>query len=107
MRPAFRLFYLNSKQGSRTSIVAAVAKIPQGVIYLQPYWQPSSKNKLKSELQPNQCSFNRWYNEPFPLFEMIGPYIGHAITDPRLPRDIESSSSALWNACEKVTGLSQ
>jgi len=107
LRPAFRLFYLNSKQGSRTSIVAAVAKIPQGVIYLQPYWQPSSKNKLKSELQPNQCSFNRWYNEPFPLFEMIGPYIGHAITDPRLPRDIEISSLALWNACEKVTGLSQ
>ena len=97
-----RHLYLTPKQGASTSIAAAVGNLPLGTVYLQPYWLPQwntvwGGGRLRS-------SFGRQYRCPFPVFEAMGPYVGHAVTDPRLPDDCDASSKALWDVCEDIVG---
>ncbi|KAL7537105.1 hypothetical protein ACHAXR_009170 [Thalassiosira sp. AJA248-18] len=98
MQRAYKLVYLSPQQGSSTSIAGAIGAMPKDAIYLQPYWQPRQKRQ-------SRLSVRRWYSLPFPMTEMLGPYVGHAITEPRLPLDGcggYKSSEALWNVCEKL-----
>ena len=106
--PVFSLIYIDSKEGSRTSLVAAVGNLPKDAVYLQPYWQPWIKRNYQSSQHDSALSsFRKWYRVPFPLFEMLGPYIGHSIADPRLPGDVDKCSSALWNVCQVSVGFSE
>lgn len=100
-----RHLYLTTKQGSSTSVAAAVGNLPIGAVYLQPYWQPQAN--AVSMTEPQESSFYRWYKCTFPVFESMGPYIGHAVTDPRLPDDVGASSAALWNVCEDLVGYNK
>eukprot|EP00559_Dactyliosolen_fragilissimus_P008012 CAMPEP_0184869938 /NCGR_PEP_ID=MMETSP0580-20130426/35881_1 /TAXON_ID=1118495 /ORGANISM="Dactyliosolen fragilissimus" /LENGTH=166 /DNA_ID=CAMNT_0027371769 /DNA_START=115 /DNA_END=615 /DNA_ORIENTATION=- len=102
VRPIFRLIYLNNQQGSTTSIAAAVGRLPSHAVYLQPYWQPRSSSSVFNSKSSFAPSFQTWYALPFPLFEMLGPYVGFAITDPRLPRNTDDASLALWKASEEL-----
>lgn len=100
----FRLIYLTSRQGSQTSVAAAVGNVPRGV-YLQPYWQP---RKSTSRRDHHPVSFSRSFGLPFPAFEMLGLFIGHAITEARLPDDGKDglvSASAMWKVCSEIVEL--
>ena len=87
--PIFRLVYLNNRQGSHTSIAAAVGQFETLPLYLQPYWLPVQDMT------------------PFPLFEMLGPFEGSVVTKPRLPVKDRGAvaAGALWNACEELTEI--
>jgi len=102
---AVRHLYLTSKQGSSTSVAAAIGNLPSGAVYLQPYWLPQS-NTI-SAIDGQKSSFSRWYKCPYPVFEMMGPYIGHAVTDPRLPADEITSAAALWDVCEDLVAYNK
>ena len=95
------VIYLTSKQGSSTSFAASVGVLPKGAIYLQPYWQPWGRKP--SSISNSNSSFARWFKLPVPFTEMLGLYIGHAITECRLPP--KESSLAMWNVCEEIVGL--
>jgi NAD(P)-dependent dehydrogenase (short-subunit alcohol dehydrogenase family) len=83
VRYIFGFFYLDSRQGCYTSLAAALCYFDESVEYLQPYWLPAS----------------------FPMYEMMGPFIGYRPTKPRLPHDGGSKSAqCLWKASEKLTG---
>jgi NAD(P)-dependent dehydrogenase (short-subunit alcohol dehydrogenase family) len=105
-----RILYLDSKQGAATSIAGAVSKLPEGAVYLQPYWQPFKNVRQKvsegltNSVGLNRSFGNRWYSIPVPLTEMLGSCIGYAITEPRLPLDPDGSSDALWKVCEELVG---
>lgn len=94
--PIFRLLYLNCDQGSYTTVAAVLNDFPDDTIYLQPYWLPT----------PRKINGSNSYSCPFPPFEMLGPFSGYAVTQPRLPSDggLESSES-LWAVCEKLFDL--
>jgi NAD(P)-dependent dehydrogenase (short-subunit alcohol dehydrogenase family) len=99
----FKRIYLNSKQGSSTSLAAAIGNVPEGAIYLQPYLQPFS---VKEKLQRGVSSFRRWYSTPHPLFEMLGPYVGYAVTEPRLPDNIDDvCGPSMWEVSDELVGL--
>ncbi len=102
-RKLYGMVYLTPKQGSSTSIAGSVGNLPTDAIYLQPYWQPTLfKRKMHSAIQ----SFERIYPLPFPMFEMLGPYISHSVTAPRLPADGcggYKSAMQLWDVCENLT----
>jgi len=99
----YRMVYLTPKQGSSTSIAGSVGNFPIDAIYLQPYWQPTIfRSKMHSAIQ----SFQRSYPLPFPMFEMLGPYISHSVTVPRLPADGcggYKSAGQLWDVCDNLT----
>jgi len=95
------LIYLTPNQGATTSIAAAVGDLPKSAVYLQPYWQPWGKRKLLPKA--NATSFSDCYSLPVPFTEMMGIYIGYAVTDCRLPP--YRSSTAMWNVCEDLVGL--
>ena len=98
----YSLVYLTPQQGSSTSIAGSIGKLPIDAIYLQPYWQPTFRRKMHSTIE----SFQRSYPLPFPMFEMLGPYISHSVTVPRLPLDGcggYKSSGQLWNVCDGLT----
>ena len=101
IEPMFRLLFLTPAQGSSAVLAAAIGcKIPKSVIYLQPYWLPTKSTICQgTDMNKNWC-----YECPFPAFEIIGPYVGHAATEPRLPqKDRGAQSSAeLWSACEDI-----
>jgi hypothetical protein len=91
MRAIFRRIYLSPQQGSSTSIAASIIDIDQeedDVQYLQPYWLPSSRRR-----------------PPYPMFEMLGPYVGYQLTTPRLPtNDLgQKASENLFTVCEELT----
>eukprot|EP00984_Skeletonema_dohrnii_P007672 scaffold2799_cov117-Skeletonema_dohrnii-CCMP3373.AAC.14 len=97
----YRMVYLTPKQGSSTSIAGSIGNLPIDAIYLQPYWHPFMR-RMHSTIQ----SFQRSYPLSFPMFEMLGPYIGHSVSVPRLPADGcggYKSSGQLWDACEGLT----
>ena len=95
--------YLDTKQGSSTSLVSAIGNLPKEAMYLQPYCQPFSWKK--GETAPTS-SFTRWYSTPHPMFEMLGPYIGFAVTEPRLPDNLDMvCAPALWGVSEELVGL--
>jgi NAD(P)-dependent dehydrogenase (short-subunit alcohol dehydrogenase family) len=88
----YKLVYLSSRQGCRTTVDAATNEnlgVPSNelAVYLQPYWNPSLPRSKPM----------------FPLFEMLGPFLGSVPASPRLPSHGESASAALWDACEAVT----
>lgn len=98
VRPVFHMLYLSPKKGSTTSVAGAVGCLPDSAMYLQPYWMPYHTSALT-----NNKSSRVAYPCPFPLFEMLGIYIGHAVTRPRLPIDGgKMSGEALWCACEEI-----
>ena len=100
----FKHVYLDTKQGSSTSLAAAIGNIPKGAIYLQPYWQPFSLKE--SAKKPVPSSFKQWYSTPHPSFEMLGPYVGFAVTEPRLPYNLdEVCAPALWSVSEELVGI--
>ena len=93
----FRLIYINNQQGCQTSVAAAVCDLPSktsqergdGTPYLQPYpivWDPQ---------QP-----------AFPPLEMLAPFAGPVITQPRLPADGggAAAAKAMWEASVELTG---
>jgi len=83
MVPLFRLLYLTNRQGCQTSVAACVEDLPDDVLYLQPYWQRSSKLT------------------PWPPTEMLGPFVGFQHVPPRLPSDGgELFADALWRFSE-------
>jgi hypothetical protein len=85
----FRRIYLTPEQGCTTSVAASVLDLEEDAIYLQPYLLP----------------FQRRDSPPYPLFEMLGPYVGYRVTQPRLPDDggLEAGKS-LFAVCEELTG---
>jgi retinol dehydrogenase-12 len=98
----YSLVYLTPKQGSSTSIAGSIGNLPIDAIYLQPYWHPTFRRKMHSANR----SFQRSYPLSFPMFEMLGPYISHSVTVPRLPADGcggYKSSGQLWEVCEGLT----
>ena len=90
MKAIFRRIYLSPQQGSSTSVAASILDFDdnQDIQYLQPYWIPSSSKR-----------------PPYPMFEMLGPYVGYKVTTPRLPtHDMgEKASESLFTVCEELT----
>lgn len=86
----FGLIYLTSVQGCSTSVAAATQDFGKdNVEYLQPYYLP------------------KWMKVAFPALEMLGPYVGWRITEPRLPEDGANGLNAaahLWKASEELAG---
>ena len=86
--PLFKLLYLTNTQGCHTSVAAAVSEdLPDNAFYLQPYHQ----------VRPSVA--------PFPPLEMLGVFVGHLVTRPRLPNDGtdgQLSSQVLWETSEKL-----
>ncbi|CAB9504860.1 WW domain-containing oxidoreductase [Seminavis robusta] len=81
--------FLNNQQGSYTSVAASVLdNLPPDVIYLQPYHQVQGSSST-----------------PFPVFEMLGPFVGYQAIQPRLPKDGtngELTARILWNVSEDL-----
>jgi NAD(P)-dependent dehydrogenase (short-subunit alcohol dehydrogenase family) len=87
----FRLLYLTPQQGCQTSVAASVLDFDTSdMLYLQPYRLPPRRNKSAP---------------PFPMFEMLGPFMGYRETKTRLPHDggVQASNS-LFEVCEELTG---
>jgi NAD(P)-dependent dehydrogenase (short-subunit alcohol dehydrogenase family) len=104
MELVHKALYLTPKQGCITSIVAALGKLPPKAVYLQPYWQPFSSTSADLLVNPS-LSFSNWFTVKYPFSEMLGPYVGYAITDPRLPTDVDASSAALWRSCGELVHI--
>lgn len=93
----FRQLYLTPEQGCQTSVAAAVLEwnnnevAPSGqTIYLQPYRLPPQRAGKTTA--------------PFPMLEMLGPYMGFRLTTPRLPKDCGvRASQSLFEVCEELT----
>lgn len=85
--PVFQLLYLTTAQASSSVFTAATSLRCSNLTYFQPYWLPKSISST-----------------PFPVFEMLGPFVGSLATAPRLPQGDDSTKSAenLWMACEEV-----
>jgi hypothetical protein len=81
--------YLNNAQGCQTSVAACIGDFPAEDMYLQPYWVPPSFR----------------HKPAIPWMEMLGPFVGHAVTKPRLPEDADAAAKALWTISEQVTGV--
>jgi len=94
------MLFLSTKQGSSTSLASAVGDLPKDALYLQPYWQPGKRKVLSN----SKAMPWLWYPRPHPITEMMGVYVGFAVTDCRLPPSPESRY-ALWNVCEELVGL--
>ncbi len=100
----YSLLYLTTQEGASTSIAGSICKLPTDAIYLQPYRQPTFRKG--SSTVGGIKSLERSYSLPFPMFEMLGPYISHSVTTPRLPADGSGgykSSEQLWDVCESLT----
>ena len=110
MKKLYRIFYLTSKQGSTTSVAASIMDFDNlrdgdapdsNAIYLQPYLLPSLKFLKRKKNNPRP---------PYPMFEMLGPYRGYVVTQPRLPSDNGDDSQgkqacqSLFTVCEELTG---
>ncbi|GAX24051.1 hypothetical protein FisN_26Lh121 [Fistulifera solaris] len=84
IRKLFAYIYLTPRQAAQTLVAAAVGEFTQqDKLYLQPYQQP-------------------WSGVPFPAWEMLGPFVGHVVTPPRLRHDYREAAEALWTAMEEL-----
>lgn len=63
-----------------------LGEFEQDEYYIQPYWLLTSNET------------------PFPAFEMMGPFVGYRVTQPRIPNDDGTSQACLWKASEELTG---
>jgi hypothetical protein len=80
--------FLTTEQGCTTTVAASVGEHDENVLYLQPYWMPNDASKTA----------------PFPVLEMMGPFVGFNATQPRLPLDGGTfAAKSLWKACEDIT----
>lgn len=94
----FRLLYLSPQQGSQTSIAASVLHFEDDVVYLQPYRLPPIYNNNKKKKKRKSVP-------PYPVFEMLGPFMGYRETQPRLPEDDGVlASQSLFQVCEDLAG---
>lgn len=86
MKAVFRTVYLSPKQGSAPAVAATVqSDWDSDVVYLQPYWIPGD-------------------SIPLPFTEMMGPYVGHRPTVPRLPPGGGlQEATALWDLSYELT----
>ena len=86
MKAVFRTVYLSPKQGSAPAVAATVqSDWDSDVVYLQPYWMPGD-------------------SIPLPFTEMMGPYVGHRPTVPRLPPGGGlQEATALWDLSYELT----
>lgn len=89
--PMFRLLYLTPAQASFGVFTAATGIRRKNMTYFQPYWLPTHISVLPK-------------STPFPVFEMLGPFVGSVPTEPRLPKGDEPTQCAadLWMACEEA-----
>jgi NAD(P)-dependent dehydrogenase (short-subunit alcohol dehydrogenase family) len=89
--PIFERIFLTTAQGAATSVAAAVGEFPDATdFYLEPYWMPSSART----------------KAPFPVLEMMGPFVGYRVVQPRLPvskTGIQAVGEALWRVSEELT----
>jgi len=77
------------------------------VIYVQPYANPFSI--FGGRLFPDSTS-SRTAAVPstqqgpmIPFTELLGPYVGHIATIPRLPTNKEAAAEALWKVSKELT----
>ena len=121
-RYVFEKIYLTTEQGSEPVIAAAVrddlavqmendstSSGHHSIIYLQPYANPfsifggrwfvdSSSTTSGSDASSQQGPMN-------PCTEMLGPYVGHLPTIPRLPTQINEAAETLWKVSRELTKL--
>lgn len=87
--PFMALFFLDTTEGAATTLAAATesftAPPPHGVWYLSPYWIPP--------YLPAAC---------VSPFDMMGPFIGSAPAQPRLPSEAKHIASLLWEDTESL-----
>eukprot|EP00520_Triparma_pacifica_P015797 CAMPEP_0118632428 /NCGR_PEP_ID=MMETSP0785-20121206/442_1 /TAXON_ID=91992 /ORGANISM="Bolidomonas pacifica, Strain CCMP 1866" /LENGTH=343 /DNA_ID=CAMNT_0006523203 /DNA_START=160 /DNA_END=1188 /DNA_ORIENTATION=+ len=77
--PAFSAIYLDTTQGASCSLAASLSNdLNPETIYLQPYAFPRATIGTGG-------AGERSYDTTFPLFEMLGVYVGYSSTTPRLP----------------------
>ena len=105
MQKIHKLIYINEKQGSYTSVASAVGRLPENALYLQPYWQPLRTIKSKIKDRTRALGFGKRFNVPIPFCEMLGPFIGYAVTEPRLPFDLDESANDLWDSSSELVAL--
>lgn len=101
-RKVIELIFLNAEQASRPVVAACLpdTKVPPPIqhsdpdnsdyspFYLQPYWQANYKKV------------------PYPVTELMGPYIGYHATQPRLPSDGgQQAGASLWKVCSELAGI--
>jgi hypothetical protein len=105
---------LTPQQGCSTTVAASVLDFDDDVVYLQPYWiLPTQIRKLGTSiwtlmLKRNGESSSRPSPPPFPVFEMLGPYVVYTPTTPRLPDDGGiKASQCLFDVCEALTGTTR
>jgi hypothetical protein len=92
---------LNTEQGSHTSVMAATTTNVHDT-YLQPYWMPERYHQdVAVAVGPNHHD-TRPPPPPFPIFEMMGPFVGSLATTPRLPPNAAAAGTALWSASEEI-----
>jgi NAD(P)-dependent dehydrogenase (short-subunit alcohol dehydrogenase family) len=88
LRKIFRWIYISNRQGSFTTVAAAVSiNLPDDVVYLQPYYQ----------VNPQSVTW--------PPFEMLGVFVGYLATQPRLPKDGTNgalTARVLWETSEAL-----
>ena len=87
--------FLTTQQGATTSLAAATMDWDE--------LQPSSALTEPPYLQPYRLPGNK-KRPPYPLFEMLGPYLGYQLTQPRLPSDGGlAASQSMFHVCEELT----
>lgn len=118
----FEKIYLTTEEGSEPIVAAAVrndliadknsnmANNGRGaVIYVQPYanpfsifggrWFPDSASSRTAA-----ASSSTQQLPMIPFTEILGPYVGHIATIPRLPANKEAAAEALWKVSKELTG---
>lgn len=121
-RYIFEKIYLTTREGSEPIVAAAVRddltinvendskrKGQDSIIYIQPYANPFSifGGRLfadsSSTTSAGVTSLRQGPMNPFT--EMLGPYVGHIPTIPRLPTQTEAAAKTLWEVSEQLTKL--
>ena len=122
-RHVFERVYLTTKQGSEPIIAAAIrgdlriekansmeSDARGAIIYIQPYANPftifGGRWFADSSAAESACRKSQFRKGPMPIFsEMIGPYVGHLLTIPRLPTNTAAAAQSLWRVSEQLTKL--
>ena len=123
-RYVFDKIYLTTEEGSEPIVAAAVrndftadkdsimANNGKGaIIYLQPYANPFSIfggrwfPRLSSSSSTAATVSSSRQRPMIPFTEMLGPYVGHLPTIPRLPANTEAAAETLWKVSEELTEL--
>jgi len=106
LAPLQSLLYLNSVQGSHTSVAACV--LPEDHVDISAAAVDDDEHHFYPYLQPYWLPVAAWDNgRLFPALEVMGPYQGYRRTRPRLPVDSLGAGQALWEAAQELTGAPQ